>query len=167
MTDRTWIPTDWLDEMVTGMAAHPTAFLRRNDAGVLELRPLPDDETSLEKDGVAEWRIKPLKEGDVVLFSWTENYGTGLLTVRPDRSWTCDTEFPDTATHFWLPYDVSTMESSVGALVSGEGDWNPDGEPLEPGEHEVGAYTWGPAVAFKVRALESGAAEFVEVGTEQ
>lgn len=159
---RQWIPTDWLDEVVTGLADKPSDFLTRREDGTLELRPTdpPDD------PDVPDWRVKALTPGEVVKFSWTENYGVGTLIVGEDGRWTCDRDFPDTATHFWLPFDSSTMESSLNALVTGEGGWG-DADPLEPGEYTVGAYTWseGPGIPFTVRVLESGAAEFVEAGT--
>lgn len=160
MNERRWIPADWVDEIVTGLADSPDAFLKRDGRGWLLLHPAEGDEEHVrDDDDDADWRVRPIDAGEVVLFCWTQSFGEARLVVHPDRSWRCEGTFPPEATHFWLPFDVDTLASSIAELVDGPEDGSGG---LEPGVHVIGAYTWSEPIPFSVEVLESGAARFVE-----
>ena len=72
MTDREWMPVDYIDEVSPPWRASPDAWIDEVKDGVAVLGPVEDE------DG---HRLK-VKLGDVVKFSWQE-----LVTTRIVRVW--------------------------------------------------------------------------------
>lgn len=154
--DRKWLPAEWLDEVVPIMEASPVAYVEREGEG-WALR-LPKGNPSRSDDHEEDcWHTK-IEPGQIVGFCWTEDYGHFSLTVDDDGRWKLDRPVPETATHFWLPFDTETLAESVEDLVKGN-DWT---GPTDPGTHTMGAYFWSDEVKFRFEISTDGQPRFVQ-----
>lgn len=83
MTSRKWMPHDYQDEVVSPARPSPNDWILKTDEG---LALVADSEfTSADIAG------RPLSDGDVVKFDWTEQYGTRELTFhRSEVGWRWD-----------------------------------------------------------------------------
>lgn len=151
MTDRKWLPSEWMDEMPPTSSKSPSDFLKRNTDGVLQLTQIDDDESSS--------LIKSIELGAEVAFTWYEHRGQSTLTIRDDWTWSIDPPF-DADTNCYRSDDADSeniwceMQDLVDDMRDNDG---------EPGTCEVEGWTWSDDVLFEVRVLDSGAAEFVPI----
>lgn len=79
------------------------------------------------------------------------------VTVHADGSWTCPTDWPAHADHFWVAWDSDTLCDSMDDLVTG-GSYG--GDRLDVGLHLVGVYFWSDAVSFRFE-VEAGKGRFI------
>ncbi len=151
MTQRTWLPSDWMDEMPPTFGESPDSFLKRNTAGVLQLTPIGD----LEPE---DWpQPVDIEVGAEIAFTWVERHDSVAVIVEVDGTYSVRGTIAESANSFW---DGNAIADSIGGLVAGD-EFN---DPLGPGEYDVSVSTWSDeSVVFAVRVLESGAASFVEV----
>ncbi|MBZ9856743.1 hypothetical protein LB566_23405 [Mesorhizobium sp. CA13] len=137
-----WCPCEWADEIMPSLQSSPDRFVDRID-GQWKLIP-PADSGDREID----WYCRDLEDGQVVEFMWHEGYGSRILTVNVDRTFSLDREIPDNTTHVCLAGDFDALAGSLGELVA-SGDL---GMPLEAGEYEILAYFWSDGVPFRFDA---------------
>ncbi len=137
------------------LGATPYALLGRCLHVVLQLHPLAPN----EEDG-PYWRIKSLKDGDVVGFCWTEDRGWRTMTINADRTWSLDSPFPDDTNCFCDSTGLLDVEGELSGVAEALAD---DAREL-PKSFDVKGWTWSDELTFRVRALESGAAHFEPVG---
>lgn len=146
---RTWLPSEWLDEAIPTPQETPDAFIRALDDGRFRLQPPGtdyDDDDFFRTDIV---------EGQIVEFSACDDYGEIRVEIAEDRSYTLLDHFPDGATQFWIPGDAYTMTHSIEEMV------NNTLEPLEPGEHTLGAYSWEHSASFRFEVPHDGVPRLV------
>lgn len=160
MTDRKWLPAEWMDESVPELAEDPAAFVTFDGDYGLRLRSIEH-----QRDGEENWTVRALKSGDVVDFMWHEGHGLAELHIHKDSDgnviYRTTTEFPADTSNFALAWDWDTICSSLSDLVdlvvdeaAGESDIR----------RTIIGYTWSDAIPFRVTLLESGAIEVKEVG---
>jgi len=81
MTDRKWMPSHYMDEAVPPARPTPSDWITRLPDGTPALAssdPYDDDAPG-----------RPLTEGDIIDFDWTEHYGSRELTFhKSDDEWT-------------------------------------------------------------------------------
>lgn len=157
MSERKWLPSEWLDEVVPMQGKSPDDFLKRNEQGVLQLVPLDDLEDT-------SWTPTDLEQGQIVEFSWFEDRGYATLIVREDGSWYCDPPFDEEANCI-SDSDGDIIAQSVEDYVQQQTELMFGGEPggLEPGRYELDGWYWSDSIPFRVKVLESGAASFERV----
>lgn len=143
-----WCPADWLDEIVPCLAKDPAELAVKGEGGSWILI---DDIANLddEEDGC---RIS-LEPGQIVNFCAHRHYGSFLLTVHDDRSFTIDGPIPQDATHFALrEADFEQMHDTIEHLVS-YGDpesYNGfSGSPLAADQHQISAWFWSDEIPFR------------------
>jgi hypothetical protein len=152
---RKWLPSEWMDEVPPQTGATPEQFLRRNpETGVLQLWPI-DAAENYDDHNLA--MARDLKDGDIVLFNWTEMRGFRSMTVKGGGAWTLDQAFAADAncfdnesSDFGVTSDLADIAKLAAETLSADD------------EVTVGVYgwTWSDDVAFRVRTFESGAAHF-------
>lgn len=145
---RTRLPSEWLDEVIPTPQETPDAFVRVIGDGRFLLLPVGED------DGDDFYRTK-IVEGQIVEFSACDDYGGVRVSVAEDRSFTLLEPIPEGATQFWMPGDPDTMAYSIEDVINNEF------EPLEPGEHTLGAYSWKHSVSFRFEVPHDGAPRLV------
>lgn len=141
---RSWLPSEWLDEAIPTPQETPDAFIRALDGGKFLLLPVGED------DGDDFYRTE-IVEGQIVAFSACDDYGQIRVVVAEDRSFTILDPVPEGATQFWVPGDPDTMAYSVEEVINNGRD------PLEPGEHTLGAYSWEHNAHFRFEVPHDGA----------
>lgn len=106
MTQRKWMPHEYQDEVVPPARHSPSDWIIRLSDGAYAL-------ATGDQFGDAEEPGRPVKEGDIVLFDWTENYGNRNLTFsRSDDGWT------------WaLHGDEPTASPGYDMMVAESGNW--------------------------------------------
>lgn len=158
MTDRKWLPAEWMDESVPELGYHPSAFFTFDKDYGLRLRPLEH-----QRDGDENGMVRSVKSGETVSFMWHENRGIAELVIRRDEdgnvTFSTSAEFASDTSNFAIAYDWDTICPSIGELVEiviDRGD----------GEREIRCdiigYVWSDAIDYRVTLLESGAVEVVE-----
>ncbi len=155
MSERKWLPSEWLDEIVPIQGTSPDDFLKRNEAGVLQLVALDDPEDTC-------WGPTDLTPGQIVEFSWFEDRGYATLIVREDGTWYCDPPFEGEGNCI-ADSDGDIIAQSVEDYVQQRTEPMFGGEALEPGSHELDGWYWSDPISFRVKVLESGAASFEQV----
>lgn len=151
MSARTWIPAEWMDEMVPTCGASPDVFLKRSPEGVLQLAPLDD------RSG--EWPVaEDLQAEQIVEFCWHEDRGWAVIEVKDDGSWFLAEPFEGEANCI-VGDDGDCLASSIGDYVAQLREMG----ALEAGRHDLSGYYWSDRIAFRVKVLESGAASFEPV----
>lgn len=151
---RKWLPIEWLDEVPAKSGPTPEAFLQRGDDGVLRLFPLDYP--------AEEWPTpEPIQPDQVVTFTWHEDRGRRIATVNVDRTWSLDEPFPSDTNCFEDAHGFMEVEGDLDSLVKGFCDDLADTE--FPKQVPVDGWTWSDGTKFRVRVLESGAAQFEEV----
>ncbi|WP_127144090.1 hypothetical protein [Pelagibacterium montanilacus] len=153
---RTYLPYDWVDEVVPGMLASPDAYLVKSDDGGWMLR-LPKDDPEYEN----EFFAMKLEQGQIINWVLRETFGDLLLTVQADQSWTVDRPLPEKANTFWMPFDFDTVTGSIEELVTTCGD-PLQGEPLVVGNHVINAFYWSPTFPMRFE-VNQGVARFAPV----
>lgn len=152
---RRWLPADWMDEWVPELANSPSDFLRRgafakSEDDVLALCPVGKRELD-----ESAYLIKPVGNGDVVAFCWSESYPGVDLTINDDGTWSVDGDIPDAANCFRLEEDVCGSIGDVVDMVRESGSDALWGSP----PYAVDVYAWSNEIPFRVVVLESGAAQ--------
>lgn len=153
---RTWLPTEWLDEVVPEPQADPSRFVRRMDDGSFELRA-PDD-----WDDPECWRIT-VSDGQTINMSAYDDFGTIEVTIAEDGSFTAEQAVPDGATQFWLDGEPDTMGGSLTEMVA---NLLLDGR-ADPGRQTIRASSWQHSAIFQFRIDAAGAGRLVREGTVQ
>jgi hypothetical protein len=109
MVNRTWMPSDYQDEMIPPARPSPSAWVEPVEKGGFALA------AAWPKQSGAKPR--PLAEGDIVSFDWTEDHGQAQFTIHPDRSWSCTMAQPTTPEGGWMNVavlgDWDTMADSL------------------------------------------------------
>lgn len=148
-SDRKWIPTEWLDEVLPRMRPTPDAYIERDGAGWAMRLPLGD----ADRDN--DFYAAAIEDGQIVDFSHVDDLGAVVVTVAADRSFTVDRPVPEQATHF---YDGALdIAETIAEAVNGDPEWPDTSEPLEPGEHVIRIAHWGHA-SFR---FDATAARFI------
>ncbi|MCQ0986437.1 hypothetical protein [Jiella marina] len=152
MTTRQWLPSEWMDEIVPGLADDPSDFIEQDADGSWHLRP------KNESDRDNDFFHEVLEPGRVVKWRFFEDYGEVRVTVgeAPDE-FTVHDPVPDTTTHFVANHDIETLADSMEGLVDGYG-W---GEPLNKGEHQIQIYRWSDSLPFRFEIDQDGKGRFV------
>jgi hypothetical protein len=129
MTERKWLPTDYQDEAIPPPLASPNDWIGQLSDGRFFLKS-PDP---LDRGDVCG---RPLKDGDVVEFDWTEPLGWAQLTKLED-GYALDREEPaapaDATLTCWEPGDADTISECAEDLA----------DNLDPGDEiTVGWFCW-------------------------
>lgn len=139
---REWLPEAWLDEVTPGLQAAPEVFAEQHEGG---WRLIPPAGSGWRDEAYFRTAIEP---GQVVRFFYREFFGEFVVTVREDRTWSASGGWPQKATHFWRDGGIfNSMEEAVNPE-----DWH--GDPLEPGEHEIGVGFWSDAISFRFDVID-------------
>jgi hypothetical protein len=156
VSERKWLPAEWLDESVPALGTSPDAFLLKGFSDIWMLAAADEQERA---DDSPPCRL--LAPGEEVEFCWHEDRGTSVLTINDDGSWRCDPPF-DADTNCISDIDSDVMGQSVEDYIEQMKSW----EGLEPGEHKLWGWVWSDGTTFRLKVLESGAASFEEVQTD-
>ncbi|NKW09811.1 hypothetical protein HGG76_10385 [Ochrobactrum tritici] len=100
--EQTWLPADWMDELVPTPLRHPTDFIHQCDDGSYIVIP-KESKDDLRPDGGVEDQehlLFNIATGDIVRFQPTEQYGTYTLHLAEDRSFWIDGDYPSKANCF-------------------------------------------------------------------
>lgn len=161
MTGRSWLPSEWLDEMVPATGQSPDDFLWRNSQGVLMLSPCDELERrdALEENNTS--MLRPIAPGEEIEFCWHEDRGWRTVTVRKDRSWAINEPFPADTTHVF-DSDTEILGDGIDDFMKSFLSDNFYDVQL-PADLMVHGYVWSEGIKFRVRVAESGAATFEAV----
>lgn len=145
---RTWLPSEWLDESIPAPQETPDAFIHPLGDGRYQLRapsePADDDSFLID--------IIP---GQVVEFSACDDYGLIKIIVHEDQTFTATSPIPEGENRFWIPGQSEYSTDEIGGIV------NDEYEPLEPGNHTLGAYRWEHTASFRFEVPHDGAPRLV------
>ena len=156
MSERKWLPAEFMDELPPMTATNPDDFLWRSPDGVLMLSLADEME---RRDDLAEPMLtRPIQPGELIEFFWNEDRGHRTIQISQDGSWTIDAPFPGDTTNI---YDVDTeiLEDSVDQFVHA---FVRDCGELLPTTVDVHGYVWEDGNFFRVEVAESGAARLVK-----
>ncbi|MBR0649539.1 hypothetical protein GXW78_07700 [Roseomonas terrae] len=145
--EKTWVPADWVDEITPPPRATPDAWIVLAADGAPMLAgchdgPLGDRTPEGGEDTTSFGNPRLLRDGDVVVFMFTRNWGTAVLTVNQDGTWSVDREMPPEATSVWIPGDHETVDGDVAALVENCSLQH------EIGDHEIEYFEWSDGDPF-------------------
>ncbi|QXZ79643.1 hypothetical protein [Rhizobium sp. L51/94] len=149
-----WYPEAWLDgDVGPASVPDPCDLVHQvNGAWVLA------DDLEDGEEAFCRMEIEP---GQVVQFLCTRHYGTYILTVGVDGSFSLDRPHPADATHFaHTEASSESMSYSLQELVnSGHPEDVMAERPLDKGENEIEIWFWSEAVPFRFE-VEDGAPKF-------
>lgn len=128
-----FLPTQWMDEIQPTPQSDINNFIFHDNKFGWHMRD-PDAPSSDPGD----WCFQLLVEGDLICFSAHEYFGDFVLTVHSDRTFTTDRPVPEKANCFRIDRDLDTIQPTLADLVNDD----PNGFPLEPGEHAMDCYWW-------------------------
>lgn len=149
MTQRKWLPSEWMDELPPSLGVSPSDFIFTDEAGRHFLRRLADDRDD-EEEEEGDFFFRPLSPGDVVAFCWHEPFGARVVTVGADGHWTVDAPVPEIANCF--NDEEWNIHGSLDELAAERG----------PGRYEVDVYTWSDDELFEF-GVRDGMAAFERV----
>jgi hypothetical protein len=151
MSERMWIPADYLDEVMPPPTASPDDWIYRVPGDVYALKPgdyLAD---------AAPPRI--LCDGDIVEFEWTEDFGAAVFCIDEAGNWSVDRQPPPETTHVCECGDPDTLAyGHHGAEALAEFAEQFRGEV--PDETTIHYYTWSESpTKFRFQAGKFTAVE--------
>lgn len=154
MSDRQWLPADYLDEVCPPPLDTPTAWIKRaaRDRWILFGAGYDND------DETYSLSVAP---GEIVKFQWFEDGDTVDVQLNGDGTYRVLGPVPDGNT-FHVLYDpesvASTFEDTVTQWIENDPD---DGETIT-----IEASTWSDPIAFRL-VVDAAGARFEEVTDAQ
>lgn len=149
---RGYVPAEWMDEMPPRQGTHPDDFLRRTDGGLV-LRALDPDEVEYDLS---------VKDGQVVQFSWHEDRGSRIATIRSETDYDLDQSFDADTNCFCDASGLIEVDNDLADVIRTLAvDAFECGFSL-PVDREVEGWVWSEEW-YRLSIRESGAGHFVFV----
>jgi hypothetical protein len=145
MSDRLYWPSDYADEVMPEGAAHPTAWLYRDEESQLRIRPFYEGHVG-----------KMVRHGDVVEFIWSEPRPRLLVTFHADGTYTTHgADAAADANHFWLYDETEVGGDSLKYIAElALDDWCKDEIPIEQ-EVSVCCNAWSEIEIWRAVVTET------------
>lgn len=153
MSDRKWLPVEYIDEICPPARDTPTAWIKRaaGDRWILFGDSLNED----DEDG----RLSAAP-GDIVQFQWYEDGETVDVQINGDGTFRVLGTVPS-GNAFWVLFDHESTADSFDACVS---QWI-ENDPDDDLTITIGSTTWSDPIPFRL-VIDAAGARFEEVTTE-
>lgn len=153
MTERRYLPADYLDEVVPTPRPSPSEWIVTLPGNSYALVPIEEDD---------EEPSHFLRAGDVVEFNWIESYGLIEVTIAADGSFTSSRTPDPRANCVWIPWDSETIDESIASFAR---NWikNRIGYGKKPTTIELEQYAWSAQSERYRFELSSSGPRFVLV----
>ena len=144
MSEREWVPSDYVDEYTPPLRDSPSNWIVSNDDGVPTLATDEGDPGRL------------LIDGEIISFLAHVEHGDAVLTIADDLSWTATPPMPAEANIVWSPelewggcQDVATLVEELR-----------ENQALDPGTLELTYCHWSDRLPFR---FDAATCSFVQV----
>lgn len=115
---RKWWPAEYMDEvMPTGRDSPDAWLIKLPDGGFEVASPYHGSDISSDQEAEAEWRYKPLTNGERVDFTYYDDLGDVEVTVNPDGSYELHGSIDPKANYFAEQFNWESMEHDIGTFA--------------------------------------------------
>lgn len=173
-SERKWWPSELLDESMPAGRASPTNWIIGPSAGPEGGYVVAGGE---EDDGDENGGAQIVLADQIIGFAWSEGRGEIDILVKEDGTYEIIpgqpdlmepdlpprlTEIPPDATHFWGPYDIDTLASSMAEFAENWARNARDAGDELPARVTVAMYHWSDEIPHRL-VVEDGKARFEPV----
>lgn len=134
MPGRSWVPSDYLDEISPPGRETPSHWIARHAVG--DHYVLAPAWSEGEPEGLK------VQLGEIVGFHCTDDHGEVRVTIRRNGTYDCHGKVPAEASHFWIHADAESLGSSLAEFVKHYVDSWPDQDDATEHTETVRMAAW-------------------------